>query len=102
MNLSANDLRTLFLAVEAVNVDDKIYDYLLSIAQVVRNEAYDFSTRANIQFLKADMAFISDFVIPEDIKACAGAMNHRILPDLSPDSDKVLTIKYILQQVKIQ
>ena len=101
------DLTSLFETVGAVRIDDRVYDYLLSIAHLIRAQGYDFSTRANIQFLNAAkaMAYIDgrDFVIPEDVKACAQAViNHRIFPELSPDSPKVnQTVENIMKQVKI-
>ncbi len=105
---SDKDLKELFRVVEEIEVGEKIYDYLLYLSKTIREQGFDFSTRANIQFLNAAkaMAFIEgrDFVIPEDIKACAHAViNHRIIPELSPNSPKLIeAVNHIIHQVKIK
>ncbi len=85
--LSADELRSLREEVQAVQVEDKMFQYIFEIVRSTRgsqNIAVGASTRAGIALVSSSKALAAirgrDFVIPDDIKELAmPILRHRIL-----------------------
>ena len=44
------ELKKLFRIIEQIEVGEKVYDYLLSLSQVIREQGFDFSTEPTFNF----------------------------------------------------
>jgi len=93
-----------------VSVDDKIYEYLLEIANLTRENSeflIGLSTRAMLSILNAAKvsAFINDrdFVIPEDISDYLRyTVSHRVLfRKQLPEDEKADILKSLLDSIRL-
>jgi len=93
-----------------VKVDDKIYEYLLEIANITR-ESSEFliglSTRAMLSILNAAKvsAFVNNrtYVIPEDISNyCRYSVSHRVIFRRQlPEDEKTDMLKSLLDSIRL-
>ncbi|MDR1540732.1 MAG: AAA family ATPase [Clostridiales bacterium] len=109
---NAYDIAACKQEIEAVHVDDSIYNYIISIIETTRRMnvvAIGASPRGSISLLKGAKAYAAmmgrDYVVPDDIKDLAmPVLRHRVIlkPEAEMDGirpDKV--IENILAQVKV-
>lgn len=100
----AATLSALRTSINAINVEEKIFDYIQELVSATRNSGdilVGASPRAGIAFVLCSKALASlrgrDYVIPDDIKDLAGPiLRHRILlrPEVEIeglDADRVLS-----------
>lgn len=100
----AETLSALRTSINAINVEEKIFDYIQELVSATRNSGdilVGASPRAGIAFVLCSKALASlrgrDYVIPDDIKDLAGPiLRHRILlrPEVEIeglDADRVLS-----------
>lgn len=100
----ATTLSALRTSINAINVEEKIFDYIQELVSATRNSGdilVGASPRAGIAFVLCSKALASlrgrDYVIPDDIKDLAGPiLRHRILlrPEVEIeglDADRVLS-----------
>lgn len=107
---SENVLNLINFIKNNVSVDDKIYEYLLEIANLTRENSeflIGLSTRAMLSILNAAKvsAFINDrdFVIPEDISDYfRHTVSHRVLfRKQLPDDEKADILKSLLDSIRL-
>ncbi len=85
--MSVADIKEIAAMVKLVRVDDCLFEYVTNIVERTRNHEdiiLGISQRGGIALIKAakSMALISgrDYVLPDDIKACAPAvLSHRLI-----------------------
>jgi MoxR-like ATPase len=91
--LDADGLRVLRQEVEAVQVEDKVFDYVYSIVAASRQQrdiAVGASPRAGLALIACSKAVAAmrgrDFVIPDDVKELAlPVLRHRVM--LRPEAE---------------
>jgi MoxR-like ATPase len=97
-------------AVRAVHVEDRVIDYVASIAEATRahpDVALGASPRATLALTRAaqarSVAEGREFVLPDDVKALAPAvLSHRVLPDRRGGMSGREIVARVLEEVPVE